>query len=154
MMNRDDFPMCPRCDVALDANGARWVCKTCSGILLTEPEISRLVADMLGAAVSELGWTSRIAEPQPLKLAEREAEGQAPVCPRCAAAMAPRSLYGIKVDRCSEHGIWFDREELEQALRAASSVEKLRPGLGEKLFAGAIATAYIAAAVLQIIVGG
>src|SRR5262245_62297563 len=113
MPNRDEFPTCPRCQSALDARGARWVCGACNGMLVSDDEVSKLIADMLGTAVSVLGWHSRIAEPQKLVLAERPAEGEALTCPRCTAALQPRTLYSIKVDHCDAHGIWFDAQELE-----------------------------------------
>lgn len=150
-MNRDEFAQCPRCKAALDATGDRLVCKACGGILIAEPEVSKLIADMLGTTLSMLGWHSSTAEPQPLKLTDRPADGDAPTCPRCTAAMQPRGLYGIKVDRCDAHGIWFDREELEQTLRAAGTAEKPRSGLGEKVFTGALVAAYVAGAILQFI---
>jgi Zn-finger nucleic acid-binding protein len=147
---RDGFATCPRCKVALDPRGTRWVCAPCGGILLAEADISQLIADMLGNTLSLLGWSGKIAEPQPLKLVDRPAE-DALTCPRCTAGLAPHLLYGIKVDRCGEHGLWFDREELEQVLRAAGAIEKQRAGVGEKVFGIAFVTAYIAAQILTLI---
>jgi len=151
-VNRDEFAECPRCHTALDPRGARMVCVPCGGILITEAEVSQLIADMLGSTVSALGWHGRVAEPQPLKFSDRATEPRDPAtCPRCTAAMTPQLLYGIKIDRCGEHGIWFDRDELEAALRTASSVEKQRSTLGEKAFGAALVGAYIAATLAQLL---
>ena len=46
------------------------------------------------------------------------ATGPARTCPRCATVMATYLLHGIPVDRCVEHGIWFDSGELIAALQA------------------------------------
>ena len=109
---------------------------------------------MIGGTVSALGWHGKVAEPQPLKFSDRATEpGDPATCPRCTAAMQPLMLYGIKVDRCGEHGVWFDRDELQAALRTASSVEKQRSTLGEKAFAGALFAAYIAATLAQLLLG-
>jgi Zn-finger nucleic acid-binding protein len=152
-MDRDEFATCPRCGAALDATPDRLTCKPCGGIFLTEPAISKLIADMLGTAVSHLGWSARVAEPQPLKLVEREATEAAPTCPRCTTAMAPKSLYGIAVDRCEAHGIWFDKSELEATLQKAAKVDRFKSGWGEKVFGGVMIAAYIAGTVLQLILG-
>ena len=37
-------------------------------------------------------------------------------CPRCPTKMASVALYGVALDRCPEHGIWFDGEELGRVL--------------------------------------
>ena len=45
-------------------------------------------------------------------------------CPRCGGPMARRAferVSGIVVDECPRHGVWFDAQELEQALAWASS---------------------------------
>jgi hypothetical protein len=38
------------------------------------------------------------------------------VCPRCGVAMLSSSIEQLPVERCSLHGIWFDRTELERTL--------------------------------------
>jgi Zn-finger nucleic acid-binding protein len=149
---RDEFPTCPRCKGALDAAGARLICKQCQGALVTEPEVSQLIADIVGNVVSTMGWSGKVAEPQPLVLEAREG-GAGLVCPRCASAMQAHKLFGIAVDRCGEHGIWFDKTELEGALQAAVTANRPRSTVGEKVFGGVFITAYIAANILAFLFG-
>lgn len=40
-------------------------------------------------------------------------------CPTCGALMGAHELGGVPVDWCVTHGVWFDREELDRALRGA-----------------------------------
>ena len=40
-------------------------------------------------------------------------------CPSCGGAMAHDDLEGVPVDRCVDHGIWFDEAELQAALHTA-----------------------------------
>lgn len=150
-MERDEFPTCPRCATALDRRGERLVCTACHGLQLNEAEISQLVAEMLVETVSMFGWRDRVAEPQPLALEDRA--GERLTCPQCVAAMEPRRLYGLDVDRCPAHGIWFDGEELEQALQAAATLGKRRSTVGEKVFAAVAGPALIAAYVLELVFG-
>jgi Zn-finger nucleic acid-binding protein len=153
MPGRDEFATCPRCKAALDRAGARLVCKQCEGALVAEPEVSQLIADIVGNVVSTMGWAGRIAEPQPLVLAPREG-GAGLVCPCCTAAMTAHKLYGIAVDRCEEHGVWFDKAELEAALQAAVRANRPLSTIGEKVFGGVFITAYIAANLLAFLFGG
>lgn len=37
-------------------------------------------------------------------------------CPRCTTEMKAVSIYGVTLDHCGEHGIWFDGEELAKVL--------------------------------------
>ena len=39
------------------------------------------------------------------------------LCPVCQGAMAQVGLGHVPVDRCPSHGLWFARDELEEALR-------------------------------------
>ena len=37
-------------------------------------------------------------------------------CPTCAKTMTPCTFVRLALDRCDEHGMWFDGMELEQTL--------------------------------------
>lgn len=37
-------------------------------------------------------------------------------CPACGAAMRRVAAYGAVLDSCADHGVWFDRSELERVL--------------------------------------
>jgi len=145
---RDEFATCPRCQAALDPRGDRWICSQCTGLLLPEPALSQMIAEMIGSTVSALGWRGKVAEPQPLVLTPREATEHL-TCPRCTTQMEATNLYGIEVDRCPAHGLWFDRDELEKALQRGLEAGRTKTPAAEKVFAGALMTAYIAAWVLR-----
>lgn len=65
-----------------------------------------------------------------LELLEKEAKsnpndaivppGQRP-CPICQQKMSPSCEYGITLDVCEEHGIWFDRGELQAIVSSIRS---------------------------------
>jgi pSer/pThr/pTyr-binding forkhead associated (FHA) protein/Zn-finger nucleic acid-binding protein len=103
---RDSFENCPRCGVALvDARAARG-CEQCGGLWVEEPVLSEMVLTML--------------PPQPhgrLLLAVLQRAGEKLPCPTCGDAMHPTEIHGVELDRCPKHGIWFDKPELEEALR-------------------------------------
>jgi Zn-finger nucleic acid-binding protein len=149
---RDQFATCPRCQIALDPAPERSICTQCQGVMLSEATVSQLIADMIGDQVSQFGWQGKIAEPQPLVLEPRaSASSEALTCPHCATAMEPRDLYGIAVDRCPAHGIWFDRQELADALARAYTAGQGRITPGEKLFMRVVMAGALAAWVLRII---
>ena len=82
-------------------------CKACHGVWVSEPEIERRLRERCRT------------DPGPLVFSD----GPGPVlpCPVCWDPMAPRSLEGVPVDRCGKHGVWFDVDELERAMRAAQA---------------------------------
>ncbi len=112
-------PRCPRCSkVLLDVrSGAKVVsmCERCGGVW-----VDRETADYL----------SRVNDPD-LETAVRRAVGvvvcippdvrQATVfCPVCNEQTARVDIPGSVncMDRCAEHGIWFDRDELEMFVKS------------------------------------
>ncbi len=44
-------------------------------------------------------------------------------CPCCVATLARFELFGMPLDRCEVHGVWFDARELVHVLEAATGVE-------------------------------
>ena len=50
-------------------------------------------------------------------------------CPVCQGAMAQVGLGHVPVDRCASHGLWFARDELEEALRDRPRSRAPREGL-------------------------
>lgn len=116
MTFRDQQAMCPFCDDrALGPQAGhetRLRCDGCKGMLVPAAEVEDMVAHL-------------IQEPWSLD-AEAKPDGDGVrTCPRCAAKMAPLRLFSISIDRCAEHGIWFDSQELAMVLEAASGIDPL-----------------------------
>jgi Zn-finger nucleic acid-binding protein len=101
------FSPCPRCGHDLEPTPGALACKACHGVWVSEAEIERRLRERCRT------------DPGPLIFAD----GPGPVlpCPVCWDPMAPRSLEGVTVDRCSKHGVWFDADELERTMRAAQA---------------------------------
>ena len=104
MPNRDEFPICPDCGVALEPYGTRLGCDRCGGTLVTEVELVEMMHALDGETTSRtLAWpTTR--HPSRRK------------CPRCAAMMSGARMEGVAVERCDLHGIWFDHGELAKVV--------------------------------------
>jgi Zn-finger nucleic acid-binding protein len=149
---RDAFATCPRCQTALDPRGDRAVCGACQGLLIGEARLSQMIADLLGDQVSDRGWSGKVAVPEPLPLEERAARSdQVLTCPRCAAAMETKRLHEIAIDRCAAHGLWFDRDELEQALQRAAAAGRMGATTGEKTLLALTFAAVLAAELIGLI---
>ncbi len=90
------------------------VCARCGGAWYDRGEISKLTGE-------------REVE----RMIVDYAAGRSDVaCPRCGATMATRPVGGVTVDVCTDcHGVWFDRDELEETVRAVSGEVPL-PGTG------------------------
>jgi len=89
-------------------------CEHCGGTWLDHGEFAKLVG-------------SKEAE----RLLEAYASGRSRLnCPRDQAAMAVRPVGGIVIDICPDcHGMWFDRRELDAAMKGTEEVlaENLSP---------------------------
>lgn len=148
---RDEFANCPRCAAGLDEKGTRLVCTRCEGSLVPEHDVSVLIADIETVNLGEPTAPTDIPlEPQ---LAASKSE-LVLTCPRCMTQMTKHSLHGLTVDRCLQHGIWFDGEELQAALAAAgiSAVEtKRKAPTGNKVAFGLSMAALIALNVIRFI---
>jgi Zn-finger nucleic acid-binding protein len=97
---------CPTCHAQLVTYGSRLVCESCHGALVTNAELEQLLNEM--------------SPDDERPLARRLFPGKGPTraCPRCATNMATNELFGVTIDRCDEHGIWFDPSELQRILQA------------------------------------
>jgi Zn-finger nucleic acid-binding protein len=149
-MMRDDHAMCPNCGRGLDPNGRRLVCGACAGVMVPEDELRTMVAEMLvGAAKAQEGPPELPYEP--VELTDRSK-----TCARCPATMTKHRLYGMLIDRCEAHGVWFDDTELQSALaNASASVSRL--STHEKVvmatIGGGSIAFYIATTILRLISG-
>lgn len=106
-------------------------------MLVTEAELRELI--------SQMEVTTAQPEMRERELALRPTQGAEPaiVCPRCTTRMTKHDLYGMLVDRCEAHGIWFDRSELETALANAGEEASKMP-LGSKIALTAVTVGYLA----------
>jgi Zn-finger nucleic acid-binding protein len=104
---RDRQHPCPACGAPLREFRTRHVCDACDGMLLTLPDLTQAVHDLTSV--------------QPTFEYREEAPGKR-ACPVCSAPMSTCKLRIVleaeladpkpELDRCVEHGVWFDGEEL------------------------------------------
>lgn len=90
----------------MQGRGTRLVCDKCGGGLVTNDELEVMMNEMSPD------------DQRPLE--QRLLPGRATprTCPRCPASMKPFTMYGVTIERCAEHGVWFDGAELARVLRA------------------------------------
>lgn len=128
-MLRDDAPTCPVCsERALDQINTRWKCAGCGGVLVPEPELLALAAEakkhgITDAPLEKLEYGTP-KTPEPFR-----------TCPRCVAQMTKHDLYGITVDKCDAHGVWFDGEELARVIEKYSLAGLPKVALWKKIVA-------------------
>lgn len=100
---------CPACGrVLIPQPGApsRSWCEDCRGVLVPTAEIETVISDF-----RRKPFTLPAGTP-----GERS-------CPRCVAKLARFTLFGIELDRCVAHGVWFDSKELVRVLEASTGVD-------------------------------
>ncbi len=84
---------CPACsDAILDKEGN---CRVCGGVWLAEELVEE-------RAESPLELTGG-------RYSERH-------CPACDEKMDEPLIYGVPIDHCQAHGMWFDKSELDEVL--------------------------------------
>jgi len=113
--------------VSLRPYRGRLVCDSCGGIMLVLADLDHAIEDIAGIA--------------PAVTFVHEAAGARP-CPECGAAMmqchVAITLDGDTIktkptlDRCADHGVWFDTEELAAVLEKASR-KRVRPPRDSKI---------------------
>lgn len=115
---RDSFEACPRCGIALvDAWSAR-ACPGCRGLWLDEPVLSEMILEMLPQPPDAL---SR------LQLAVIQRTGDPIACPNCHKPMHATAIHQVELDRCAQHGVWFDVDELRLALERVGDPKRAPP---------------------------
>jgi Zn-finger nucleic acid-binding protein len=110
MVYRAESRPCPACGGALLEASLRWrveSCAGCGGAFVEEAVLAEMMREMGAPA----GPTFEAREHGPQRR-----------CPGCAAPMAWVALATFPLERCAAHGIWFDKEELQQALHASAPV--------------------------------
>jgi Zn-finger nucleic acid-binding protein len=95
---------CPRCHDSLELARGVHVCRACRGGFVLESVLAEMVAARGdGRAIDYVPCA-----------------GESLACPGCGAPTLPTTIEGVPVDRCPRHGIWFDVDELEQAVARAA----------------------------------
>jgi len=123
---RDDFAPCPACKSALDPQGRRLACAACGGVFVTETELAEMFVMM--DENDKRSVEARLGRGLPGP--EVEGPGFTPgpeedrMCPLCATKMLAVTLEDIPLERCVEHGIWFDAEELQKVLAPRNDFEQ------------------------------
>jgi hypothetical protein len=104
--HKGEMLACPACTVALAYKGERWACATCLGAFVENEALVAMVTEMTHAP-----W--QLAPPS-------GTAGERP-CPICTARLVSDVLEGVTVERCSEHGAFFEKDQLARVLLAAAS---------------------------------
>lgn len=97
--------LCPKCGVALETAGYTQRCGTCDGAWIHEDALVGMLQERTSTLVF-LPWHPR----------EKDQER---ACPVCTKPMQTVNLEKVALDRCPDHGVWFDAEELAQLLAEA-----------------------------------
>jgi Zn-finger nucleic acid-binding protein len=104
---------CPRCPSSELSTGKLHRCGTCDGTWIDERELAERVSAMQERPGKSLAWSGH---------SPRE---RLP-CATCRQPMEPLLLYAVAVDRCTQHGVWFDRHELGLVLERSARL-RARP---------------------------
>jgi Zn-finger nucleic acid-binding protein len=102
--HRDEIIACASCQTGLDPRGTRFICGKCGGALVTAAELEFMMNEMSPD------------DQRPLDQRLLPGSAAARLCPRCPTQMKPVSMYGVTLDHCEAHGVWFDGEELAKVL--------------------------------------
>jgi Zn-finger nucleic acid-binding protein len=100
---------CPVCEGSLTLVINQWACAHCAGTFVENHSLEAMVSEMKSS---------------PWQLSAVRGEAGALSCPVCADAMHVESFERVSIDRCGEHGVWFDPHVLSTALHQASGVQQ------------------------------
>lgn len=101
---RGQVMTCPSCRGATPlapATEVVYACAACGGSFVEDAGLEHIVSEMIGAP-----WQM---PPLVGDVGERP-------CPVCPAVMIREPVEGVMIDRCREHGTWFDSQELQAML--------------------------------------
>jgi Zn-finger nucleic acid-binding protein len=98
-------------------------CFQCGGLFLDGGASRRVVEVVDPGAMATAEQVSRAAQ----RPAATDAVAPCPVCAR-ALDRLPIPAAGVVVDACSEHGVWFDRDELQRVVQAVATPAPASPG--------------------------
>jgi Zn-finger nucleic acid-binding protein len=120
-----EFMLCPVCDtemLILEFNKIEIdFCTLCGGVWLDEGELELLISPENGNPSSSSGIIS--------DLKKSTVAGAARKCPVCRKKMLPVELSikpPVEIDKCPlNHGLWFDKGELEQIMTSSGASGKV-----------------------------
>ena len=98
---------CPSCRVTLTTAGRTDRCAKCDGAWIHEDVLVGMLQETASAMVF-LPWLPRDPQEPALR-----------ACAVCGKPMQAVSLGAVALDRCTEHGVWFDATELAAVLKHA-----------------------------------
>ena len=139
MVFRNTSYACPGCSEALAADAPIAWCQACKGVWVSEAELEERVRVVRGKHEFNLELVL-----EPARSASR-AQARRP-CPLCREPLGHVRMGQAEVDRCGQkHGIWFDAQELEAVLNAATEgvgvkVPRVRVTPEEDVTGGLLAT--------------
>jgi len=96
---------CPICKTPLELAGRTYKCERCDGAWVRSDVLVPVLEERASALV-ELDW-------QP------GTEEHVRACPECSTPMRSVKLGSVLLDRCDQHGVWFDAKELAELLKEA-----------------------------------
>lgn len=123
---------CPRCPSSPLSDGPFHECRQCEGVWITEASIEQHVGTLPppGSVTCEISKTRAGLR-----------------CAECGESMQPLELMHEPVDRCKEHGIWFDKHELravvERVKAAAPAASVVHHESTASLVGDAVMDAYV-----------
>jgi Zn-finger nucleic acid-binding protein len=118
--------ICPSCRIdSLSIAGRTERCVQCDGAWIHEEVLVGMLQEMTATALEGLPWEPRAATDP----GERDR-----LCAVCAKQMQAVSLGHVALDRCPEHGVWFDAKELPEVLKHHHEIKGAapHPGTDEK----------------------
>ena len=103
---------CPSCgDATLREHAARLLCDRCGGIMMALEDVDRAILERAGSR-PDIAFLGELAGKR--------------TCPRCSQPMTTLRVKvtlhgraitpGPELDRCADHGVWFDGNELAEVL--------------------------------------
>lgn len=107
--------VCPGCGEVLDTAGRTDRCPACDGAWVNEDALVGMLQERTSTLVF-LPWQPRPKDgaggDHPFRGAER-------ACAVCKQPMQTVNLGSVQLDRCPQHGVWFDADELAALLKEA-----------------------------------
>ena len=126
---------CPRCRTPLNVQQAGNLvmncCYQCGGLFLDGIASKRVVDAVDPNAIATANQVSQHAR------AAVSTDAVAP-CPACEKPLdrMPIPAANVTVDVCREHGVWFDRDELQRVVQAVGPSSQQAPQPGQEQAGG------------------